>query len=96
MVPAKWQGSARSFDWSQTAIGPIEDWPSALLITVNTLLESRHPMFLWWGDELIQFYNDAYRPSIEEDKHPRALGQPGRECWPEVAGRSLARRSKLS
>ena len=41
-------------------------------------------MFLWWGDDLIQFYNDAYRPSIREDKHPHALGQPGRECWQEI------------
>ena len=31
-------------------------------------------MFLWWGPELIQFYNDGYRPSIREDKHPGALG----------------------
>jgi signal transduction histidine kinase len=41
-------------------------------------------MFLWWGEELIQFYNDGYRPSIREDKHPKALGQRGRECWPEI------------
>ena len=74
----------RAFDWSQTPVGPIERWPRALLITVNTLLASRHPMFLWWGEELIQFYNDAYRPSIREDKHPRALGQRGAECWPEI------------
>jgi len=74
----------RSFDWSQTPVGPVEQWPDALLITVNTILASRHPMFLWWGEQLVQFYNDAYRPSIREDKHPRALGQPGRECWPEI------------
>jgi PAS domain S-box-containing protein len=55
-----------------------------LLITVNLLLATRQPMFLWWGDDLIQFYNDAYRPSIREDKHPKAVGQPGRECWPEI------------
>ena len=41
-------------------------------------------MFLWWGDDLIQFYNDAYRPSIGGDKHPKALGQKGHECWPEI------------
>ena len=41
-------------------------------------------MFLWWGPELIQFYNDGYRPSIREDKHPKALGQRGIECWPEI------------
>jgi PAS domain S-box-containing protein len=74
----------RSFDWSTTPVGPIETWPETLLITVNLLLATRHPMFLWWGDDLIQFYNDAYRPSIREDKHPKAVGQPGRECWPEI------------
>jgi signal transduction histidine kinase len=74
----------RAFDWSRTAVGPIEEWPDALLITVNTLLASRHPMFLWWGEELVQFYNDAYRPSIREDKHPLALGQRGEDCWPEI------------
>lgn len=74
----------RAFDWSRTPVGPVEEWPEALLITVNMLLASRHPMFLWWGDELIQFYNDAYRPSIREDKHPSGLGQAGRDCWPEI------------
>jgi signal transduction histidine kinase len=74
----------RAFPWDSTLVGPIDQWPEALLIVVNTLLSSRHPMFLWWGDDLIQFYNDAYRPSIREDKHPRALGQPGRECWQEI------------
>jgi signal transduction histidine kinase len=74
----------RAFDWSTTPVGPVEQWPEPLLITVNTMLGSRHPMFLWWGPELIQFYNDGYRPTIREDKHPSALGQRGAECWPEI------------
>ena len=74
----------RSFDWSATPVGPISQWPETLLVTVNTMLATRHPMFLWWGDELIQFYNDAYRPSLGRDKHPKAVGQAGRECWPEI------------
>src|ERR1700760_319570 len=74
----------RSFDWSKTHLGPIDSWPDVLLTTVNMLLATRHPMFLWWGPDLIQFYNDGYRPSIREDKHPKALGQCGRECWPEI------------
>jgi len=42
-------------------------------------------MLLFWGDDLIQFYNDAYRPSLgNEGKHPAALGQRGEECWPEI------------
>jgi hypothetical protein len=51
----------RRFDWSKTPLGPVETWPDTLLTTVNMLLATRHPMFLWWGPELIQFYNDAYR-----------------------------------
>jgi signal transduction histidine kinase len=74
----------RAFDWSRTPVGPIAQWSEALLIAVNMILASRNPMFLWWGDELIQFYNDGYRPSIRSDKHPSALGQAGRECWPEI------------
>jgi len=74
----------RMLDWDQTPIGPIARWPDVLLITVNILLASPHPMFLWWGPDLVQFYNDAYRECLRDDKHPRALGQKGKECWPEV------------
>jgi hypothetical protein len=74
----------RAFDWSATPLGPIDQWPEILLHTVNMLLNSRQPMFLWWGNDLIQIYNDAYRPSLGADKHPSALGQRGPECWPEI------------
>ncbi len=74
----------RGLDWSKTTLGPVDEWPDTLITTVNMLLASRHPMFLWWGPELIQFYNDGYRPSIRADKHPRAVGQRGADCWPEI------------
>ncbi|RYZ20637.1 MAG: PAS domain S-box protein [Chitinophagaceae bacterium] len=75
----------RSFDWSQTSLGTPDQWPQSLRTTVSNLLRSRFPMFLWWGEELIQFYNDAYRPSLGNGgKHPGALGQRGEECWPEI------------
>ena len=74
----------RRFDWGQTVLGPIESWSDTLITTVNLILASRHPMFLWWGPDLIQFYNDGYRPSIRGDKHPTAVGQRGNECWPEI------------
>jgi PAS domain S-box-containing protein len=74
----------RGFDWSASDLGPIAGWSDTLVTTVNMLLASRHPMFLWWGPELIQFYNDGYRPSIREDKHPLAVGQRGVDCWPEI------------
>ncbi|RKH30002.1 sensor histidine kinase [Corallococcus sicarius] len=71
-------------DWSSTPLGPVEGWPVSLRTLVRVLLHSRHPMFLWWGPELIQFYNDAYVPSFGRGKHPAALGLPGRETWPEI------------
>ncbi|HWJ22674.1 MAG TPA: PAS domain-containing protein [Gemmatimonadaceae bacterium] len=75
----------RAFDWSTTPLGPVETWSQSLRTTVSTLLASRHPMFLWWGPELVQIYNDAYRPSFGEgDRHPRALGARGREFWTDI------------
>ena len=41
-------------------------------------------MFIWWGPELIQFYNDAYRQTMGPERHPSALGQRGRDCWAEI------------
>jgi hypothetical protein len=66
----------RAMDWSWTALGPVEVWPQALRTSVRILLTSRQPMFVWWGDELINLYNDAYK-SIVGGKHPQALGYLG-------------------
>ena len=74
----------RGFDWSNSPLGPVSTWSDTLVTTVNLILASKHPMFLWWGPDLIQFYNDGYRPSLRADKHPSAVGQRGMECWPEI------------
>lgn len=73
----------RSFDWSATPLGPPESWPQSLKITVRLVLNSRHPMLIWWGPELIQFYNDAYAATLGPERHPGALGARGRDCWAE-------------
>ena len=73
----------RSTDWSQTKLGPVEDWPKSLRTMVGVLLGSRFPMLLWWGPDLLHLYNDAYRP-ILRDKHPASLGAPAAEVWAEV------------
>ncbi|MBO0952845.1 PAS domain-containing protein [Fibrella sp. HMF5405] len=75
----------RAFAWETTPLGSYDSWPLSLRTTVGLVLRSRFPMFLWWGPELIQFYNDAYRPSLgQQGKHPTALGQRGEACWPET------------
>ena len=74
----------RAFDWSATPLGPPETWPQSLRTVVRLVLSSQHPMFIWWGPELLQFYNDAYRRTMGPERHPSALGQRGRECWEEI------------
>ncbi|HEX4372394.1 MAG TPA: PAS domain-containing sensor histidine kinase [Puia sp.] len=75
----------RSKDWSKTSIGEPETWPQSLKISLNILLNSKFPMFLWWGPELICFYNDAYRPSLGNNgKHPSILGMKAEEAWVEI------------
>ncbi len=74
----------RAYDWSATALGKPESWPQSLRTALRILLNTNHPMFIWWGEELIQFYNDAYRQTLGPERHPGALGQGGRECWAEI------------
>ena len=73
----------RDYDWSQSALGPVEAWPQSLRTCVRIILTSSQPMFVWWGDQLINLYNDAYC-SILGGKHPWALGRPASEVWHEI------------
>jgi PAS domain S-box-containing protein len=74
----------RAFDWSQTPVGPVEGWPQSLRTAVSICLNSKFPMVIWWGPELTLVYNDGWIPILGPAKHPRALGSPGREIWPEI------------
>jgi len=73
----------RKIDWSESSLGPVATWPQSLRTCVRIVLTSRQPMFVWWGEELINLYNDAYR-SILGGKHPNALGMPARIVWTEI------------
>jgi signal transduction histidine kinase len=74
----------RAHDWTATPLGPLSNWPDSLKTTLRLLLTTNHPMFIFWGAELLQFYNDAYRRTMGPERHPSALGGRGRECWDEV------------
>src|SRR5260370_8213852 len=74
----------RAHDWSGSRLGKPDTWPQSLRTAVRILLNTNHPMFIWWGPDLIQFYNDAYRQTMGPERHPSALGQGGRECWAEI------------
>lgn len=73
-----------SYNWNDNPIGPISRWPQSLRTTLGIMLHSAFPMFLFWGEERICFYNDAYRPSLGDNgKHP-AIGKRADQVWPEI------------
>lgn len=74
---------ARETDWAATPLGDPATWSPELTAAIRTTMPSGVPMLLWWGEQLVQVYNDAYRP-ICGVKHPWAMGQPAAECWPEA------------
>ncbi len=74
----------RAHEWGATALGEPASWPQGLKTTLRVILTTRHPAFIFWGPQLTCFYNDAYRQSLGPEKHPSALGAPGREVWPEI------------
>ncbi|MEO6778771.1 MAG: ATP-binding protein [Gemmatimonadaceae bacterium] len=83
--PGEMSARCRAFDWASSPLGPVSGWSQSLRTIVSTLLESRHPMFLWWGPDLIQIFNDGYRPSFgTSGRDLAALGARGREHWAEI------------
>jgi PAS domain S-box-containing protein len=73
----------RALDWTRTPLGPIAQWPQSLKIALGICLNSRFPMFVWWGPTFINIYNDAYAPILGK-RHPHALGRPAVESWSEI------------
>ena len=75
----------RAYDWSQTHLGPICQWPPSLKANVELILQTPIAMTLLWGKEGMMIYNDAYA-IFSGAKHPENLGKPILEAWPEASG----------
>jgi hypothetical protein len=74
----------RAHHWGSSLLGYPENWPQPLRTAIRLLLNTGHPMYVWWGPDLLCFYNDAYRRSIGPERHPGSLGRPAREVWAEI------------
>jgi PAS domain S-box-containing protein len=74
----------RAHNWASSPLGAPDQWPQSLRTAVRILLNTNHPMFIFWGVELTQFYNDAYSRTMGPERHPSALGARGRDCWAEI------------
>ncbi|MBD8907546.1 PAS domain-containing protein [Methylorubrum zatmanii] len=73
----------RARDWSETSLGPPEEWPPALRNALSLMLSCPTAMFLAWGPDLLCFYNDAYRPILGY-RLDTALARPFREVWASI------------
>ncbi|MDF3078273.1 MAG: domain S-box protein [Sphingobacteriaceae bacterium] len=74
----------RAKNWAETPVGPVEKWPQSLKTAVRMLLDTPFPMYIAWGNDYTQFYNDGYRPILGATKHPQALGGSSRETFSEI------------
>jgi hypothetical protein len=71
------------FPWETTPLGPKENWDPCLRQASQLVLKSPFPAAIWWGQDLVLIYNDAYA-EMSTTKHPRIFGQKGIEAWGEI------------
>lgn len=74
---------ARSIDWASTSLGPIGTWGPDLRQMCNLIMASPHPAAMYWGDDLIAIYNEAYI-MLAGQKHPTLMGQSYSVAWAEI------------
>lgn len=79
--PGEIRERCRELDWSKSPLGPVESWPVSLRTAVRLCLDSPTAMAVWAGPELVLIYNKGYSKTLGADRHPWALGRPGREVW---------------
>jgi signal transduction histidine kinase len=72
----------RAFPWESTSLGATKAWPLNLKTTVSLLLQADYPMVLWWGKEMLQFYNEAIKDDLNAlGNHPQTIGLSGSDLW---------------
>ncbi|WP_337966850.1 PAS domain S-box protein [uncultured Flavobacterium sp.] len=74
----------RSKDWSKTSLGNPETWPQSLCTMVSVMLNNPFGMYIAWGNDYTQLYNDGFRPILGLTKHPEALGISSKETFAEI------------
>ncbi|WP_224362599.1 ATP-binding protein [Hyalangium versicolor] len=73
----------RQHDWSASGLGPPDSWPLRLQGYTDMILRLPTPAIIFWGPDQTQIYNAGYSV-IMGPRHPRYLGAPYRDCWPDT------------
>lgn len=70
-------------DWRDSALGPIDHWPSSLRTALGICLAFPQPMCIAWGRQRTQIYNDAYS-QLAPIQHANALGEDFARSWAQA------------
>jgi PAS domain S-box-containing protein len=74
----------RAIDWTLTPVGSVSSWPQSLRTSISIMLNAHFPMYIAWGEDFTQFYNDGYRPILGSTKHPQAMGISTKVTFAEI------------
>ncbi|TQN70603.1 Hybrid signal transduction histidine kinase K [Colletotrichum shisoi] len=73
----------RQTDWASTSLGPIEHWTPELRAMANMVMGSPHPAAMYWGEDYVTIYNEAYI-ELAGQKHPKLMGACYQDAWSEI------------
>jgi hypothetical protein len=77
---------AAEYDWSESELGPREQWAPAVEATVGTVLEAKVPMAYCHGAGYAIVYNDWFAEMLGAS-HPRAWAQRAEVVVPQIWSR---------
>ncbi|TCN56551.1 PAS domain S-box protein [Flavobacterium circumlabens] len=67
----------RDKDWSNNPIGKADLWPPVLKSALIIISNSKLPTVLFWGNELVVFYNDTFLEILDSnEKEKFSFGEP--------------------
>ena len=71
-------------DWLHHPLGPPQQWPVALQLSLATMLRARTPGIVCWGEALYMFANDAALARPDNAMELPAAGAPARSVMPHA------------
>lgn len=80
-------------NWADKPVGPLHAWPTMLRQMYTTILASREPRILYWGNDMLMLYNEQAR-FVTGAMHPAALGEPFVKAWGEAVHTEIVKMIK--
>ncbi|CAD0085034.1 unnamed protein product [Aureobasidium vineae] len=88
--PDPWLDFVLNHNWEDKTVGPIHSWPTMLRQMYTTILASREPRVLYWGNEMLLLYNKEAKFVVGE-LHPSHLAS---RFYQSLAKTSILRLSR--